>query len=124
MKKVMYFFLALGAIALFADPALAQEMVTEASGAAGGATKVWYFVAIVVTCGFSMGIAASFCALGQSKAIVAALEGIARQPSAANKLFNPMIIGLALIESLAIYVLLIALILFFMKPFDPTVIGL
>ena len=41
----------------------------------------------------------------------AALEGIARNPSASDKLFTPMIIGLALIESLAIYALVIAIML-------------
>jgi F-type H+-transporting ATPase subunit c len=55
--------------------------------------------------------------LAQGKAIAAALEGIARQPSAAGRIQTTMIIGLAMIESLAIYVLLIALILFFANPF-------
>jgi F-type H+-transporting ATPase subunit c len=58
-----------------------------------------------------MAIAAGLCGLGQAKAIAAALEGMARQPSAAGRIQVAMIIGLALIESLAIYMLVIAFIL-------------
>jgi F-type H+-transporting ATPase subunit c len=55
-----------------------------------------------------LGLAALGGALGQGKAVAAALEGIARNPSASDKIFTPMIIGLALIESLVIYALVIA----------------
>ena len=71
----------------------------------------------VITGGFAMAIAAGIAALAQGRAISAALDGIARQPNAAPRIQVAMIIGLALIESLAIYVLLIALIIFFVKPF-------
>ena len=47
-------------------------------------------------------------ALGQGRAAGSALEGIARNPQASGKIFVPMIVGLALIESLVIYGLLIA----------------
>ena len=53
-------------------------------------------------------IAAAAGAMGQSRAIVAACEGIARNPGAAGAIRLAMIIGLALIESLVIYALLIA----------------
>ncbi len=62
--------------------------------------------------GFAIGIAALGGALGQSKAAAAALEGIGRNPGSADKVFTPMIIGLALIESLVIYALLIAFMLY------------
>ena len=71
----------------------------------------------IITGGFAMAIASAAAAIGQGKAIVAALDGIARQPNAAPRIQVAMIIGLALIESLAIYVLLISLIVFFVKPF-------
>lgn len=61
--------------------------------------------------GFGIAIAAFGGALGQSRAASAALEGIARNPSASDKLFVPMILGLALIESLVIYALVIAIML-------------
>ena len=60
-------------------------------------------------------IAAGLCGLGQARAIAAALEGMARQPGAAARIRTAMIIGLALIESLAIYMLVIAFILLFVK---------
>lgn len=62
----------------------------------------------LVGAGLAIGIAAVGGALGQGRAAAAALEGIARNPSASDKLFTPMILGLALIESLVIYALVIA----------------
>ncbi|MBF0239290.1 MAG: ATP synthase F0 subunit C [SAR324 cluster bacterium] len=59
----------------------------------------------------SIAIAALGGALGQGMAVKAALEGIARNPNASDKIFTPMIVGLALIESLVIYGLVIAFIL-------------
>jgi F-type H+-transporting ATPase subunit c len=56
------------------------------------------------------------CGFAQAKAIRAALDGIARQPEAAGKISGPLLIGLGFIESLAIYVLVIALILIFANP--------
>ena len=76
-----------------------------------------FFVVSVLTGGFAMAIASAAAAIGQSRAIVSALDAIGRQPSAAGRIQVAMIIGLALIESLAIYVLLIALIIFFANPF-------
>ena len=67
---------------------------------------------IAIASGFGMAIAAFGGALGQGKAASTALDGIARNPGAADKLFTPMIIGLALIESLVIYSLLISFVLY------------
>ena len=66
--------------------------------------KSWGFMAA----GLAIGIAALGGALAQGRAAAAALDGIARNPGASGKLFVPMILGLALIESLVIYALLIA----------------
>ena len=71
----------------------------------------------IITAGFALAIAAAFGALGQGKAVSAAVEGIARNPSAAGDIRGAMILGLVLIESLVIYALLVALILFFVYPF-------
>ncbi len=57
---------------------------------------------------FAIGIAAFGGSLGQGRAATAALEGIARNPNAADKIQTPLILSLALIESLVIYALLIA----------------
>jgi F-type H+-transporting ATPase subunit c len=64
--------------------------------------------AVAIATGFGLALAAFGGALGQGKATAAALEGMARQPEAAGDIRTTMIIGLALIESLVIYVLLIA----------------
>ncbi len=58
-------------------------------------------------------------ALAQGRAVSAATEAIARNPGAAGDIRGALLLGLVLIESLAIYVLLIALILFFVNPFVP-----
>jgi len=56
----------------------------------------------------AIGVAAFGGALGQGKTAAAALDGIGRNPSAQGKIFVPMIIGLALIESLVLYAFVIA----------------
>jgi F-type H+-transporting ATPase subunit c len=71
----------------------------------------------LLTGGFALAIAAFGGALSQAKGLSAAAEGIARNPSAAGEIRGLTILGLVLIESLVIYVLLISLILFFIKPF-------
>jgi F-type H+-transporting ATPase subunit c len=65
----------------------------------------------VIGAAFVLGIAAAAGAMGQSKAIAAAVEGIARNPSAGGAIRLTMIIGLALIESLVIYALVIAFVI-------------
>jgi F-type H+-transporting ATPase subunit c len=72
------------------------------------------YVAIAMGAGLGMAIAAAVCGYAQSKAIAAALEGIARNPSAAGAIRGAMIFGLVLIESLAIYALLVAILLIFL----------
>ena len=66
---------------------------------------------IALAAGLAIGLAAFGGALAQGRAAGSALDGIARNPGAADKLFTPMILGLALIESLVIYALIIAILL-------------
>jgi len=63
---------------------------------------------IALAAGFGIAIAAFGGAMGQGKAAAATLEGIARNPGASGKMFVPMILALALIESLVIYALVIS----------------
>ena len=109
MKKT---FLTVGLIlaAGFLTPAFAQ-------GAANNANTTVVAQWSIITAGFALAIAAAFGALGQGKAVSAAVEGIARNPGAAGDIRGAMILGLVLIESLVIYALLVALILFFVFPF-------
>ena len=82
-----------------------------------GAANVELIRWSIITAGFALGFAAAFGALAQARGLAAAAEGIARNPSAAGEIRGVLILGLVLIESLVIYVLLISLILFFIKPF-------
>ncbi len=61
-----------------------------------------------VGAGIAIGLAALGCGTGQGRTAAAALEGIARNPQASNQIFVPMIIGLALIESLCILAFVVA----------------
>ena len=88
----------LAPVAAFAAEGASLDGAYKSIGAAIGA-------------GLAIGIAAFGGAMGQGKAVSAALEGIARNPGSSDKIFVPMIIGLALIESLVIYALLIAFML-------------
>ena len=66
---------------------------------------------IAMAAGLGIGIAALGGGIGQGRAAAAALDGIARNPGAAGQIRGPMILGLALIESLVIYALIISLLL-------------
>ncbi|MBL9016703.1 MAG: ATP synthase F0 subunit C [Myxococcales bacterium] len=66
---------------------------------------------IALAAGLGIGIAALGGGIGQGRAAAAALDGIARNPGAAGQIRGPMILGLALIESLVIYALIISLLL-------------
>jgi F-type H+-transporting ATPase subunit c len=92
----------------------ASAAMAQATGTAAQAAP--FFTGIDGAAVIAMAIAAFGCAIGQGNAIARALEGIARQPEAAGKIQGPLLIGLGFIESLAIYVLVIALILIFANP--------
>ncbi len=103
MRKILVLTLALGLlIALGGTVALAAEAKGE-----GPSTADW----LAIGAGFAIGLAAFGGSLGQGRAVAAALEGIARNPQAAGRIQTPMIIGLALIESLVIYAFVIAILL-------------
>ena len=93
------------------SPVYAQE---TAAATPGGSIAQWS----IITAGFALAFAAGLAALAQGRAVSAAVESIARNPSAAGDIRGNLLLGLVLIESLAIYVLLISLILFFLKPFS------
>jgi len=64
-----------------------------------------------------MALAAAGCGIGQGLGLKAACEGTARNPEASGKITVTMLVGLAMIESLAIYALVVNLILLFANPF-------
>lgn len=71
---------------------------------------------LAIGAGLAIGLAAVGGALGQGRTAGQALEGMARNPAASDKLFTPMIIGLVLIESLVIYALVVAILLWLKIP--------
>ncbi len=88
-------------------------MAADPSAQAAGLSIYW---AIAIACGFGIGIAAFGTGLGMGHAINGALQGTARNPEAGGKIMTTMIIGLALIESLCIYALVICFIMVFKIP--------
>ncbi len=84
--------------------------VAFAAADEGGATGLKGF-GIALATGLAIGIAALGGAIGQGNAVRGAMEGIARNPGASGKIMTTLIIGLALIESLVIYALVISFIL-------------
>lgn len=103
MKKLAVYFSSFAVIALWSASAFAQD------GYAANQFSMNAWVAIAAA--LAIGITGFGGALGQGKAAAAALEGIARNPQASGKLFTPLILGLALIESLVIYGFIIAFML-------------
>jgi len=99
---------------LAAAAVLVPGVALAADAPAAGGSMVGPYAVLVA--GFAMAFAAGLCALGQGKAIASAVDAMARQPGAAARIQTAMIIGLALIESLAIYVLVVAMILLFVQP--------
>lgn len=94
---------------------LATVAMAAEGGAEGGAAGV-NLALVCLAAGLAVGIAAFGCGIGMGTGIGGATSGIARNPEASGKITVAMIIGLALIESLTIYGLVVALILLFANP--------
>ncbi len=105
MKNINKQVLATVATVLAANSAFAQEAAHTVAAAGGMSDKG----VLAVAAGLAIGLAAVGGAIGQARTAASALEGIARNPASQPKIFVPMIIGLALIESLVIYAFVIAL---------------
>ena len=105
LSSAVTFLVIFGASTLaFAQDASSAQMV-RTQGLASN------FGLIALAAGLGIGIAALGGGIGQGRAAAAALDGIARNPGAAGQIRGPMILGLALIESLVIYALIIAFML-------------
>ena len=92
MKSKM--FLLMIALLVLASPVFAQETATARP-------------AINITSGLAMAIASGLCALAQGKAVASSAEAIARNPGAGGAIRGALLLGLVLIESLALYTLVI-----------------
>jgi F-type H+-transporting ATPase subunit c len=112
MKKVSVIMLLVIGLMLVATAVFANE-----AAAAPDAGKFGFFGTVAAASAIGIGIAALGTGIGMGLGIGRAVEGIARNPEASGKIMTTMIVGLALIESLAIYTLVVVLILLYAKPF-------
>lgn len=96
-----------------ATVAMATEAGAEAAAPAASGVNL---ALVCLAAALSVGVAALGCGIGMGAGIGGACSGIARNPEASGKITVTMIIGLALIESLTIYGLVISLILLFANP--------
>ncbi|GMR04112.1 MAG: hypothetical protein BMS9Abin23_0001 [Thermodesulfobacteriota bacterium] len=115
-KSLLLFFVAL-AVTLVAVPDVWAEAAKAATAGSAVGLNTSYFTIVAVTAAAAMTLAACVVGFGQSLSIKSALEGIARNPGSSGKILPTLLLGLAMMESLAIYVLVIALILLFANPF-------
>ena len=79
----------------------------------------WIAIASIVTAGLTIAIGSVGPALGEGRALSQALDALARQPDSSAAITRTLFVGLALVESTAIYRLVIALILLFANPLLP-----
>jgi len=73
--------------------------------------------ASIVAAGLTIGIGAIGPALGEGRAVAQALSAIAQQPDETNSITRTLFVGLAMIESTAIYCFVVSMILIFANPF-------
>jgi F-type H+-transporting ATPase subunit c len=106
-KEMKKLFAALGALSA---SLLTAGAVLAAEAAAAGADSQAQ-VAIAISAGVAVAIAAFGAALGQGRVGAAAMESIGRNPNAADRLFLPLVLTLALLEALALYGFVIAILL-------------
>ncbi len=102
VRKILHLFLFAGAYILVSAgfAFAAEEAVVSSSDLAK--------FGLAIGAGLGLAVAAGLGALGQSRAVASAMEGISRNPEASDKMFLPLILGLVFMESLVIYVLVIA----------------
>jgi F-type H+-transporting ATPase subunit c len=107
LSSLVTFLVVLGipALAFAGDVATGEVATMKAEGLAEN------YGLIALGAGLAIGLAALGGGIGQGRAAGSALDGIARNPGAAGQIRGPMILGLALIESLVIYALIIGLLL-------------
>jgi F-type H+-transporting ATPase subunit c len=101
LTSLLVFLTCLLAPALAAAAPAGETAVTPMERAAWG-----------LAIGFAVGLGALGCGMGQGRAAGAALEGICRNPKAKDDVFAPMLIGLAIIESLVIFCMVMGFLLY------------
>ena len=77
----------------------------------------WIALVSIATAGLCVAIGSIGPALGEGRALSQALDAISRQPDSADTITRTLFVGMAMVESTAIYALVIALVLLFANPF-------
>ncbi len=107
-------------VMVYAAVAAAAEAVAPvaaaAPAAAGDSSKAIVIIASIVTAGMTMAIGTITTGLGMGNGLASAANAVGRNPEAQGKIMITMMVGLAMIESLAIYTLVIALVLIYANP--------
>jgi F-type H+-transporting ATPase subunit c len=97
--------------AVFLTLITASLALAAAEGAAVSAGDAQVKAAVAIAAGLAVAIAAFGAALGQGRVGATAMESIGRNPNAADRLFLPLLLSLALLEALALYGFVIAFLL-------------
>ncbi len=106
MLRKMWMALSAALIAVMASPMMAMAQAAPADQGAGLKSGL-----LALGAGIGLGVAAMGCGIGQGLIGAGAMGSIGRNPNSTNQLFVPMILGLAFIESLTLYALVISFIL-------------
>lgn len=111
LRKSGIVFLGCMSVLFLAMPAFAEEV------SAAHLSMFNHYMYVAFAGALGLGFAALGCGIGQGLAIQGTTTGIARNPGAGGRLLTVMMIGLAMIESLTIYMLVVALIILYANPF-------
>ena len=108
--------LVVSSIAFAADAAQAQPVFVDWA-------KVIFGAACIIAAGLCMGIGTIGTGSGMGAALAGATEAVGRNPDAQGKIMLTLMVGLAMIESIAIYALVISLIILYANPFKAIILG-
>jgi len=111
-RKIVTALSVLAVLTLWSTTGFAQGAGGAASSS--GIFSMWGWLGLAA--GLGIGLAAFGGAIGQGRAVGAAMEGLARNPGSYDEVFTPFIIGIALVESLVIYALLVSILVWVKIP--------
>jgi F-type H+-transporting ATPase subunit c len=118
IESLALYVLIVALVLLFANPL--EDDLSRA--AAAGKAQFWFLTGSAIVAGLSITVGTMCAAIGQGRAAAAAMQAIAEQPGARDSVSTTLYISLALLESLALYSLIVALILLFANPLTDTVL--
>ncbi len=118
VESLALYVLIVALVLLFANP-----LESDAARAAeAGKAQFWFVTGSAIVAGLTITLGTMLAAVGQGRVAAAAMQSIAEQPGARDAISTTLFISLALLESLALYALIIALILLFANPLTSTVL--